>query len=121
MTIKKVTLAEKFTLFDERWSPKRVATVDNYEVKVAKVEGEFVWHHHDDVDELFLVVSGTLRILLRDGEVVLNPGELVVIPRGVEHKPTAEGECHIVLFERQGTVNTGSAADSALTAEVGEL
>ena len=104
----KVNLAEKLALFDERWSPKIVAELNDSLVKVVKLEGEFVWHHHDDEDELFLVVSGRLRMQLRDGDVVLEPGELIVVPRGVEHCPVAEEETHVVLIEPKTTLNTGN-------------
>jgi mannose-6-phosphate isomerase-like protein (cupin superfamily) len=106
--VDKVNLAEKLALFDERWSPKIIAELNDTHVKIVKVDGEFVWHHHDDEDELFLVVSGRLRMQLRDGDVVLEPGELIVVPRGVEHCPLAEGETHVVLIEPKTTVNTGT-------------
>ena len=106
--IEKVNLAEKLALFDEHWSPKIVAELNDTYVKIVKVEGEFVWHHHDDEDELFLVVSGRLRMQLRDGDVVLEPGELIVVPRGVEHCPVAEEETHVVLIEPKTTLNTGN-------------
>lgn len=106
--IVKVNLAEAFASFSDHWSPRVAGTVNDFQVKVAKVRGSFIWHRHDEEDELFLVVRGTLRIRLRDGEIVLQPGEFVVIPRGVEHCPVAEEETHILLFERAGTVNTGN-------------
>jgi mannose-6-phosphate isomerase-like protein (cupin superfamily) len=106
--VEKVNLAQKLLLFDERWSPKIVAELNDTHVKIVKVEGEFVWHHHDDEDELFLVVSGRLRMQLRDGDVVLEPGELIVVPKGVEHCPLAEGETHVVLIEPKTTLNTGN-------------
>ena len=106
-----VNLAQKFGLFSEHWSPKIIAQVNDMHVKVVKVQGEFVWHSHDDEDELFLVVAGSLTIRLRDRDLRLGPGELVVIPRGVEHQPIAPQECHIVLLEPAGTLNTGDAAD----------
>jgi mannose-6-phosphate isomerase-like protein (cupin superfamily) len=105
--IEKVNLAEKLSLFDERWSPKIVADLNDGQVKVVKLDGEFVWHHHDDEDELFLVVSGRLRLQFRDGEVVLEPGELIVVPKGIEHCPLAEGVTHVVLIEPKTTLNTG--------------
>ena len=106
--IEKVNLAEKLASFDEPWSPKIVAELNDSYVKVVKFEGEFVWHHHDDEDELFLVVSGRLRMQFRDGDQVLGPGELIVVPRGVEHCPVAEGDCHVVLIEPKTTLNTGN-------------
>ncbi|RYE77533.1 MAG: cupin domain-containing protein [Myxococcales bacterium] len=116
----KVSLADKLSLFADHWAPRTVARLNDYEVKVAKLKGEFVWHRHADTDELFLVVKGTLRIALRDGEVTLGPGELYVVPRGVEHCPVADDECEVVLIEPQGVVNTGDAG-GALTAVAREL
>lgn len=104
-----VNLAEKLSKFNELWSQKRVAVLNDYEVKLAKLKGEFVWHAHEDTDELFLVLSGRLTIQLRDTDVVLEPGELFVVPRGVEHCPVADEETAILLFEPAGTVNTGTA------------
>lgn len=104
-----VDLADKLSLFSEHWSPKVVARLNDYEVKVVKLDGEFVWHTHDDTDELFLVLSGVLTIQLRAGDVVLHPGQLYVVPRAVEHCPVAEGEVHAVLIEPAGVVNTGDA------------
>ena len=104
---RKINIAEKFSLFSEHWSPKQLAQVNDMAVKAAKLQGEFVWHKHEHEDELFLVVKGTLTLRLRDGEVVLGPGEMVVIPRGVEHLPVAEEEVHVLLFEPTSTLNTG--------------
>lgn len=108
-------IADKLSLVSEHWSPKVVGRLNDYEIKVVKLRGEFVWHAHDDTDELFLVVNGQLRIQLRDGDVVLRPGQLFVVPRGVQHCPIADGEVHAVLIEPVGVVNTG-AAGGALTA-----
>lgn len=108
MTNSRVDLAEKLSLFSEYWSPKTVAQLNDYEVKVVKIRGEFVWHSHEDTDELFLVLSGELTIQLRDRDVVLGPGQLFVVPRGVEHRPIAHEEVHAVLIEPTGTANTGS-------------
>jgi mannose-6-phosphate isomerase-like protein (cupin superfamily) len=116
--LEKVDVAEKFALFDETWSPKIVAELNDAYVKVVKLEGEFVWHHHDDEDELFWVVSGRLRMELRDGEVVLEPGELLVVPKGVEHRPVAEGETHVVLIEPKTTLNTGNVRDERTVDEL---
>jgi mannose-6-phosphate isomerase-like protein (cupin superfamily) len=102
-----VDLAAKLALFSDQWSPKVVARLNDYEIKVVKVEGEFTWHTHDDTDELFLVLAGELTIQLRDGDVVLEPGQLFVVPRGVEHCPRAEQEVHALLIEPVGVVNTG--------------
>jgi mannose-6-phosphate isomerase-like protein (cupin superfamily) len=109
MTPEPVDLAAKLSLVHQHWSPKVVAKLNDYDVKVVKVQGEFVWHTHPDTDELFLVVSGTLTIQLRDTDVVLHPGQLYVVPRGVEHCPRADGEVHAVLVEPTGVVNTGDA------------
>lgn len=106
----KVNLAEKLTLIDERWSPKIVAEVGDMHVKIAKLEGDFVWHAHAEEDELFLVLSGELVIQLRGRpEIRLGPGELLVVPKGVEHRPVAPEEVHLLMFEPKSTVNTGSA------------
>jgi mannose-6-phosphate isomerase-like protein (cupin superfamily) len=106
--IKKVNLAEKFSLFQETWRPKIVGELNDAYVKVVKLKGEFVWHHHDSEDELFLVVTGRLVIKLRHGEIVLNEGEFAVIPRGVEHCPVAEDEVQVILLEPKTTLNTGN-------------
>ena len=105
----KVNLAEKFSRFSERWQPKIVGEVNEAHVKVVKLQGEFVWHHHEGEDEMFLVVKGSLHIRFRDGEVALEPGEFIVVPKGVEHCPYADDEAHVMLFEPKTTVNTGSA------------
>ena len=115
MTNVPIDLAEKLSSFSEHWSPKVVARLNDYEIKVVKVKGEFVWHTHDDTDELFLVIEGELTIQLRDGDVPLRPGQMFVVPRGVEHCPIAHGEVQAVLIEPVGVVNTGSA-DGSLTA-----
>ena len=103
-----VNLAEKFGLFSEAWRPRVVAEPNGQQVKLAKLRGEFVWHHHADEDELFLVLRGRLRIQFRDGEVAIGEGELVVVPRGVEHRPIADEEAHVLLFEPASTLNTGN-------------
>ena len=107
-----INLVEKFSLFNDKWSPKVVAEMNNYQIKLAKLQGDFVWHKHDDTDEVFLVMKGTLVIELRDGSVTLNEGEMYVVPKGVEHKPFAAEECHVVLLEPRGVVNTGGAEDA---------
>jgi mannose-6-phosphate isomerase-like protein (cupin superfamily) len=104
-----VDLAAKLALFTDLWSPKVVARLNDYEIKVVKVEGEFTWHTHDDTDELFLVLAGALTIQLRDRDVVLQSGQLFVVPRGVEHCPRAEQEVHALLIEPTGVVNTGDS------------
>ena len=105
--MEKVNIAEKLRLFDDLWSPKIVGELNGQFVKLAKLKGEFVWHHHDDEDELFWVVKGRLRMLLKDREIVLEEGEFFIVPRGVEHKPVADEEVHLLLFEPKSTLNTG--------------
>jgi mannose-6-phosphate isomerase-like protein (cupin superfamily) len=106
--IQKINLGEKLALFTDHWNPRIVAELNGQQVKLAKLEGEFPWHHHAAEDELFLVLHGRLRMQLRDGEVVLDPGEAIVIPRGVEHRPVADDEVHVLLFEPASTLNTGN-------------
>lgn len=106
-TIEKVNLSEKFGLFQERWNPKIVGEINDSHVKLAKLQGEFVWHQHEAEDELFLVVKGQLLIKLRDSEIRLDVGEFVVIPRGVEHLPVAEEEAWVLFLEPKSTLNTG--------------
>lgn len=120
MPVGKVTLAEKFDSFTEQWSPKIVASVDDFDVKIVRIEGEFVWHKHDDEDEMFLVIDGAFDMHFRDNVVPLNKGEMIVVPRGIEHKPVAASECRVMVLEKSGVVNTGDAAPSALTAGTGE-
>ncbi|HET7023886.1 MAG TPA: cupin domain-containing protein [Gemmatimonadales bacterium] len=108
MPPKKISLAEKLSRFTEHFQPKIVAELNGQHVKVGKLQGEFIWHHHEAEDEMFLVVKGQLRLEFRDGSVDLGPGECIVVPRGVEHRPVAEKEVHLVLFEPAGTLNTGS-------------
>lgn len=116
MKYSSINLQEKLTKFSEHWSPKIIAQLNNYHLKLAKVQGEFVWHDHPETDEVFIVVKGCLDILLRDGTVSLSEGEMFVVPKGMEHKPVAERECHILLIEPAGLVNTGNAPDSEFTA-----
>ncbi|MGL5824339.1 MAG: cupin domain-containing protein [Nocardioides sp.] len=104
-----VDIADTLSLFSDQWAPKVVARLNDYEVKLVKLTGEFVWHSHSDTDELFLVVDGELTIQLRDGNVTLGPGQLYVVPRGVEHCPIARGEVSALLIESVGVVNTGQA------------
>jgi len=106
--LQKVVLAEKLAQITERWSPRIAGEVNDFQVKLAKLQGEFVWHHHEEEDELFLVLAGRLTIELRDGEVALGPGEFVIVPRGVEHRPVAREECSVMLFEPASTLNTGN-------------
>ncbi len=104
----KVNLSDTFELFSEHWSPKIVGEVNDLYVKAVKFKGEFIWHHHDLEDELFLVIKGKLVMKLEDGEVEVNEGELIIVPRGVEHMPVAAEECHVLLFEPASTLNTGN-------------
>lgn len=105
-----INLSEKLSLFDEAWSPKIIAALNGQHVKLARFEGAFVWHQHDDEDELFLVIEGKLRIELRDKALTLGPGEMCVVPRGVQHRPVAEPSAKVLLFEPESTLNTGDAA-----------
>ncbi len=112
--MKKVAIAEKLALFSDHWSPKVVGALNGQEVKLVKLKGEFVWHQHEEEDELFYVLSGTLKIEFRDRIESLEPNEFIIIPRGVEHKPIADEEVHVMLFEPTNTINTGDT-QSTLT------
>jgi mannose-6-phosphate isomerase-like protein (cupin superfamily) len=112
-----VALRDKLARLDERWSPRVVAELNDYQVKVVKLQGDFVWHRHDDTDELFLVLHGEMEIGFRDGTVTLREGELFVVPRGREHITRAARECHALIIEPRGVVNTGDAG-GGLTAPV---
>ena len=114
--MEKVNLAEKLSAFDEFWTPKVVADLNGQQVKLVKVQGEFVWHHHDDEDELFLILKGRLRMELEDGDIWLQEGEFLVVPRGVEHRPVAEEEVHLLLFEPATTLNTGNVRNERTVA-----
>lgn len=106
--MEKVNLAEKFALFSDHWHPRIVGELNGQHVKLAKFQGAFDWHHHEEEDELFLVVKGRMALEMRDRTVSLGEGEFFIVPRGVEHRPVAEEECHILLFEPAGTLNTGN-------------
>lgn len=108
MIYEALNFKEKLTRFSEHWSPRILAEMNNYQFKLAKVQGDFVWHDHQDTDEVFIVVHGNLEIEFRDGKVELSTGEMFVVPKGVEHKPYAENECHILLVEPKGVINTGN-------------
>ncbi|MCB0192962.1 MAG: cupin domain-containing protein [Anaerolineae bacterium] len=110
MSYQAITMKEKLGRFTEQWSPKIIAQMNDYHFKLAKIQGDFVWHNHPETDEVFIVIEGTMAIDFRDGRVDLQAGDMFVVPKGVEHKPYAEQECHIMLLvEPAGTVNTGDA------------
>ena len=112
----KVNIGEKLSLIDEFWTPKVIAEMNDYQFKLAKMKGDFVWHNHVDTDEVFIVVKGSMCIEMKHETVTLNEGEMYVVPKGVMHKPYATEECHVLLVEPQGVVNTGDA-EGQLTAE----
>ena len=114
--IEKVSIADKMALFSEHWTPKIVGELNDYHIKLVKFQGDFVWHQHDDTDEMFLVIDGSFTMKLRDGDIDINQGEFIIIPQGVEHCPSAENEVQVMLFEKAGTVNTGDAGNSEKTA-----
>lgn len=102
----KINLKEKFQKFSQQWTPKVIAEMNDYQFKLVKIEGEFVWHKHNNTDETFLVIEGEMAIEFRDNIISLNSGEMIVIPKGIEHKPTAESECLVMVIEPRGVVNT---------------
>jgi mannose-6-phosphate isomerase-like protein (cupin superfamily) len=108
---------DKFKLFSEQWQPKVIATMNDYEFKIAKIEGEFIWHSHKETDETFIVIKGEIEIEFRDGSVKVKEGEIFVVPAGVEHKPISKKESQIMLIEPKGVVNTGEEVPSTLTAK----
>ena len=113
--ISKVTFRDKLSKFSDQWTPKVIAEMNDYQFKLVKIEGDFVWHEHDDTDEAFIVIEGSMRIEFEDGSVELEEGEMYGVPRGVRHKPCADSECKVMLVEPRGVVNTGDA-DSDMTA-----
>jgi mannose-6-phosphate isomerase-like protein (cupin superfamily) len=113
--MKKINLEEKFALFNEHWTPKIISELNDYQIKIVKVEGDFVWHDHSDTDEFFFVIEGTLFIEFESETMELNAGEMYVVPKGVQHRPFAQKECKVMLIEPRGVVNTGDA-NSDLTA-----
>ena len=115
-----VNIASLLARFSQHWAPKKIAEINDYDVKIVKLQGEFTWHSHADTDEFFLVIEGQLTIQLRDREILLGPGELYVVPRGAEHCPRADAETAVLLIEPRGVVNTGDAGGD-LTAEVQAL
>lgn len=113
----KVNLPDKFSAIDEHWVPRIVGELNGQHVKIVKIRGEFVWHHHDNEDEMFLVHRGQFRMDFRDRSVVLGVGDLLIVPRGVEHRPVAEEEAEVILFEPAGTLNTGNISDARTIAD----
>src|SRR5271169_6556801 len=116
-----INLKEKFAKFSDHWSPRMIGEVNDCAVKVVKLKGEFIWHYHDNEDELFLVVKGTLRMKFSDHESVVCEGEVVIIPRGVEHQPVADEEVHLVLIEPKSTLNTGNIVNERTVSELERL
>ena len=114
--MQKINFDEKFAAFSDHWSPKVIAEMNDYQFKLVKVQGEFVWHHHADTDEAFIIIAGSMKIEFEDRTVELHAGEMFVVPKGIEHRPVAENECKIMVIEPRGIVNTGSA-ESELTTD----
>ena len=119
--MEKVNLTDKFSLFQEYWSPKVVGELNDSHVKLVKLKGEFVWHHHEEEDELFLVVKGRLLIKLRDRDIWLDEGEFTIIPKGVEHLPIAEEEVHVLLLEPKSTLNTGNVQNERTVTDLKQI
>ena len=117
----KVNLLQKFSLFTDRWSPKIVGDLNDHQVKLARLQGDFVWHHHENEDELFLVIRGRMRMGLRTGDIELSEGEIFIVPKGTEHKPSADEECWIVLIEPKTTLNTGNVIGERTVAELDRI
>ncbi|HJO93730.1 MAG TPA: cupin domain-containing protein [Victivallales bacterium] len=114
----KINIKEKFEKFNDFWSPRIIAQMNDYHFKVAKFNGEFVWHKHDETDEVFIVIDGKMTIKLRNETILLETGEMFVVPKGIEHKPTTENECKVLLIEPKGTVNTGDSENELTKAEL---
>jgi mannose-6-phosphate isomerase-like protein (cupin superfamily) len=117
MDYKAINFNQKYSLFNDRWAPKVIAEMNDYQFKLVKVKGEFEWHSHEDTDETFIVIEGVLQIKFRDGIVNLKQGEMFVVPKGVEHKPVAENEVKILIIEPRGVLNTGNLENNELTAK----
>jgi mannose-6-phosphate isomerase-like protein (cupin superfamily) len=117
--MERINITEKFDRFSDQWQPKIVAELNGQEVKLVKVQGTFPWHHHDDAEEMFLVWRGRFRVEFRDRIVELGPGELVIVPRGVEHRTAADEEAEVILLEPAGVLNTGNVIDQKFTAPIG--
>ena len=120
LEMEKINLAEKFALVAEHWRPKIVGELNGQEVKIVKFQGEFPWHHHENEDEMFMALKGNFRIEFRDKTVELNEGEFVIVPRGIEHRPVAEAEVEVLLFEPASVKNTGNVEDEKFTAPIGD-
>jgi mannose-6-phosphate isomerase-like protein (cupin superfamily) len=116
MDYQPINFQEKLAKLSEHWSPRIVAQMNDYHFKIARIHGEFIWHDHPQTDEVFVVLKGQLEIQLRDGNVLLHEGEMFVVPKGAEHKPVAENECHILLVEPAGTLNTGDVVNERTAA-----
>ncbi len=119
--MEKINLEQKLSLFSDHWNPRIVGELNGQHIKLAKLKGEFVWHHHDHEDELFFVLKGKLRMEFRDKSVEVKPGEMIIVPRGVQHKPVAEEEVHIMLFEPASTLNTGNIENERTRKELERL
>jgi mannose-6-phosphate isomerase-like protein (cupin superfamily) len=119
--MEKVILQNKLTLFSEHWKPKIVGELNRQQVKLVKFQGPFIWHHHDNEDELFLVVKGRFRMEFRDRHVWLEEGEFLIVPRGIEHRPVADDEAHVLLFEPATTLNTGNVQDERTVADLDRI
>lgn len=119
--MEKINLAQKLSLFSDHYSPKVVADLNDHQVKLVKLKGEFLWHKHETEDEMFLVIAGRMTIRFRDGDVVLGPGEMIVVPKGVEHMPVAEAECSVMLVEPATTLNTGDAGGERTVANLDRI
>ena len=116
MNYQSISFQDKLAKFTEHWSPKVIAQMNDYHFKIVKLQGEFIWHDHPETDEVFVVLKGQLEIQFRDGKVILNEGEMFVVPKGIEHKPVAEQECHVLLVEPAGTLNTGEVVNERTAA-----
>lgn len=121
MSIEKINLEEKFKLIDEYWNPKIVGELNGQLIKLVKLQGEFIWHKHEREDELFLIIKGRLKIAFRDGEIEIGEGEMVIVPKGVEHKSSAHGEVHAVIFEPASTINTGNVINELTVKKLEEI
>jgi len=121
MSLKRVDIAESFARFKEQWSPKIVGELNGQMVKLVRFQGEFVWHQHEHEDEMFLVIAGEFRMELRDGNIDLKPGQFLIVPRGIEHRPVADEEAHVLLFEPASTLNTGNVQNERTVAQLDRI